>query len=332
MNTVSFPGLGIGKIVLDSDFEVFGLSIKWYAVCICIGLIFAYIFCERKCEYFGLKKDDFLDLALIGVPSGLLGARIGYILMDLKSFDTFEKMLDIRSGGLSIYGGIIAALLAVGITCMIKKINVLGVFDVAAIGILIGQILGRWGNFFNVEVFGVETNIPLRMGVGYDGLILRWVHPMFLYESLWNLIGLIIILMFLDMRKFKGEVFFWYMAWYGIGRFWMEPLRSPEFQLTTTQFGFKINQIIAALAVVGALAAWVYFRFFGRTLLALDQNTEIDEDLENEIVETKSKSYNNYEAQFAEELGDEASITEDEFVMKEVFEKIEADEGDDNNG
>ncbi len=325
MNTVSFPGLGIGSFTVDPDaFSIGSLSVKWYAILICVGLLVAFVYCERKASYFGLKNDDFLDLVLIGVPCGLIGARVGYILMDLNSFDSFMDMISIWNGGLSIYGGVIAALLAVGIACYVKKINVLGVFDVAAIGIMIGQIIGRWGNFFNIEVYGVQTNLPWRMGIGADA-IAEYVHPLFLYESLWNLIGFVLILAFLDQRKFKGEVFLWYTAWYGLGRAWMEALRDSEFQLTV--LGFKINQMIAIIALVAAVGLWIYFRFFKTNVHfesgELEKNMTLKELHKLRAEKNLKKQEERYNSQFSEELEEEAAISEDEYIMKKVFDKMD---------
>ena len=325
MNTVSFPGLGIGAFTLDSEaFSIGSISVKWYAVCICLGLILAYIYCEKKAPYFGLDSNNFLDLVLVGVPCGLVGARVGYILMDLNSFDSFGDMIAVWNGGLSIYGGVIGAFVSLAIACKVKKISLAPVFDVAAIGIMIGQILGRWGNFFNIEVYGVQTNLPWRMGVGINA-IREYVHPLFLYESLWNLIGFVIILAFLDQRKFKGEVFLWYTCWYGLGRVWMEALRNSEFQL---MFGsFKINQIIAVVAIVASLALWVYFRFF-KTSVHFDSN-ELEKNMTlKELHHLRSernyeKQAEKYQSQFETELDDASVISEDEYVMKRVFDKLD---------
>ncbi len=328
MNTVSFPGLGIGEFALNSQaFSIGGISVKWYAICICLGLILAFIYGERKAEYFGINNDDFLDLVLIGVPSGLVGARIGYILMDLDAFPDFKSMISVWNGGLSIYGGLIAAFISIAITCKIKKINMFGVFDLAASGIMIGQMLGRIGNFFNIEVYGVQTNLPWRMGIGFNG-ISQYVHPLFLYEILWNLIGFVLILAFLDQRKFKGEVFLWYSAWYGLGRAWMEGLRDAEFQLT---YGaIKINQMIAVIAVVGALAAWIFFRFV-KTSVHFDSD-EIQKNLSLKelhalrVEKNLQKQEEEYESQFAAQMDQEVIISEDEYIMKKVFDKLDETE------
>ena len=323
MNTVSFPGLGIGLFTVPSGFSIPGTGVKitFYAICICFGIVVAYLYCVRKSTYFGLKNDDFLDLVLIGVPSGMIGGRVGYILMDLGAFDSFYEMIAVWNGGMSIYGGLIAAFLALAIACKVKKISLAGVFDVAAIGIIIGQIFGRWGNFFNIEVYGVQTNLPWRMGIGAG----EFVHPLFLYESLWNLIGFVMILAFLDQRKFKGEVFLWYTAWYGAGRAWMEGLRDPEFQLTA--FGFKINQVIAVTAVLVSVGLWVYFRFF-KTSVHLD-SSEIEKGMtlkelhKLRMEKNLEKQTARYDSQFSAELDEDAGITEDEYVMKSVFDRLD---------
>lgn len=325
MNTVSFPGLGIGEFTLNPEaFSIGSISVKWYAICICLGLVLAFLYGERKAEYFGINNNDFLDLVLIGVPSGLIGARVGYILMDLDAFPTFQSMISVWNGGLSIYGGLIAAFIAIALTCKFKKINMLGVFDLAATGILIGQILGRFGNFFNIEVYGVQTNLPWRMGIGTDG-IGQYVHPLFLYEVLWNLIGFVLILAFLDQRKFKGEVFLWYTAWYGLGRAWMEGLRDTEFQLTAGDI--KINQMIAITALVLSLAVWIFFRFVKTSVhfdsSEIEKNLSLKELRKLRTEKNMEKQAAKYESQFAEELENDAGISEDEYIMKQVFDKLD---------
>lgn len=325
MNTVSFPGLGIGEFTVNPDaFSIGSFSIKWYAICICLGLILAFFYGERKAKYFGISSDDFLDLILICVPAGLIGARVGYILMDLDSFDDFKSMISVWNGGLSIYGGLIAAFLAIIITCKFKKINMFSVLDLAGSGILIGQIVGRFGNFFNIEVYGVQTNLPWRMGIGYNG-IAEYVHPLFLYEALWNLIGFVLILAFLDQRKFKGEVFLWYTGWYGLGRAWMEALRDSEFQLMAGSI--KINQMIAVSAFVLSLAVWIFFRFVKTSVHF--ESSEIEKELSIKelhklhIEQAKQREEDMYDSQFSEQLEEDAGISEEEFIIKDAFDKLD---------
>ncbi len=325
MNTVSFPGLGIGAFKIRAEaFSIGGLSVRWYALCICLGLLVAFFYCEKKAKFFEIEDNDFLDLVLWGVPAGLIGARLGYVLMDLKSFRSFKDVISVWNGGLSIYGGLITAVIVLVIACRIKKVDIRNVLDLAVLGFLIGQMIGRLGNFFNIEVYGVQTNLPWRMGIGINS-ISSFVHPLFLYEILWNLVGFVLILAFLDRRKFRGEVFLWYTAWYGCGRAFMEGLRDPEFQLMAGSV--RINQLIAAVLAAAAIALWIYFRFF-KTSVHFDageteKNMTLKELRELHKTEQFEKQNEAYEAQFESEMQEEASVTEDELSMKHIMDAIE---------
>ncbi len=270
-NTVSFPGLGIGEFTINpTAFKITeNITIQWYAIIICVGILAAYFVCDRLCPKFGIKSDDLLDALLVGLPLGFVGARVWYILGDLDQFDSFMDMISVWNGGIAIYGGIFGALVAAILVCRHKKISILSILDLAAIGFMIGQIIGRWGNFANVEVFGVQTDLPWRMGVGVD-CIAEYVHPLFLYESLWNLLGLVAIFAYLDFRKYRGELFLAYTAWYGIGRAWMENLRDAEYNLHI--FGLKINMVLAILLAVLAVGALLFIHLKKPARLAIVRN------------------------------------------------------------
>lgn len=263
-NAVSFPGFGIGEFKINPTvFSIIPgrLTIEWYALIICVGLVVTYIVCDLLSNRFDVRKDDILDVLLFGLPAGFIGARIWYILGDLESFDSFLEMVSVWNGGLAIYGGIFGGCLAGYLVCRYKKVSFLNMLDLSAIGFMVGQIIGRWGNFANVEVFGIETDLPWRMGVNImndAGVALgewSYVHPLFLYESLWNLIGLLLIFAYMDSRKFRGELFLLYTAWYGIGRAWMEPLRDTTYNLHI--FGIRINMLLAIAIAVLAIAALI---------------------------------------------------------------------------
>lgn len=258
-NTVSFPGLGIGEFTINpTAFKIAeNITIEWYAIIICVGILAAFFTCDRLAKRFDLVSDHILDVLLVSLPAGFVGARVWYILGDLQSFDSFMDMIAVWNGGLAIYGGIFGGCLAAYFVCRFKKISFLNMLDLASIGFMIGQCIGRWGNFANVEVFGVQTDLPWRMGVGVD-CIAEYVHPLFLYESLWNLLGLLFIVAYMDSRKFKGELFLMYTAWYGIGRAWMENLRDGAYNLHI--FGLRINLVLAALAAVVAIALIILIR------------------------------------------------------------------------
>ena len=273
-NTISFPGLGIGEITINPNITSIGnLSIKWYAVLICIGILVAFFYCQHKCDYFKISKDDFLDILLFALPIGFVGARIAYVLGDIESFNSFYDVIAVWTGGLAFYGVVIAAAITVICVCKFKKINFLSVLDLMGIGLLIGQIIGRLGNFFNVEVYGIETTLPWRMGVGYNG-ISEYVHPLFMYEILWNIIGLVLILGYLDLRKFKGEVFLWYVAWYGLGRGMLEPLRDTQYNLHL--FGVRINMVLAFASCAAAIILIIVFRLRSKSFITAKKVVDVN--------------------------------------------------------
>ncbi len=299
-DTVSFPGLGIGEVQLN-PVAIPQLGVEWYAIIICAGILIAVFTCERMAKRFGIKGDDVLDAVLFGLPAGIIGARLWYILGNLDEFDSLMDMVSIWNGGLAIYGGIGAAIITGYFVCRHKKISLPNLLDLVAIGFLIGQIIGRWGNFMNVEVFGSETTLPWRMGVGVGGVVNDvFVHPLFLYESLWNLIGLFAVFIYMDSRKFKGELFLMYMSWYGLGRSWMELLRNPDYIMGENVY---LNFVLACTLAVVCLAALilVYVKKPSRLMLP------------------KNAMGSNYESQFEYLNEDEFAEPIDEKSIEELY-------------
>lgn len=276
MNTVTFPGLGLEFHLNRVAFSLFGHPVYWYGIIIAAGFLLAVGFCYRKAPKFGVEPDSLIDMLLFAVPLAIIGARLYYIVCDLDRSDTFRKadgsldfaeMLRIWDGGLAIYGGVIAAALTVVVFCKIRKFKVGAYLDVGAFGLLIGQAVGRWGNFVNVEVFGYETTLPWRMGVNvWDAAkaqyIYQEVHPTFLYESLWNLVGLgILILIAKRWRKFDGQMFLTYVLWYGAGRAWIEGVRQdylPFFDLELFGAPLRTSQVLAVSSALVALGLLIY--------------------------------------------------------------------------
>ncbi len=262
-HTVTFPGLGLEFHLNRVALEVFGHPIYWYGIIIALGVLLAVAVCRRLAPRLGIEPDNTVDISLIAVPLGIVGARLYYILFYLDLFRDdrgrldFAAMVRIWDGGLAIYGGIIAAVLAGYLYCKVKKIRPAAFADLGAIGLLIGQAVGRWGNFVNAEAYGGETTLPWRMGV--DGLE---VHPTFLYESLWNVAGLVLVLLILwRWRKFDGQIFLTYVLWYGLGRAWIEGLRSDSLYLFGLRlFGapIRVSQLVAALSALAALGCLIY--------------------------------------------------------------------------
>lgn len=261
MHTISFPGLGIEPFTINSTaFTIFGIEIKWYAIIIVTGIILAFFYVYMRTRPLGLLTDDLLDIALVVVFPAIICARLYYVIFkELEvpgSYQTFLDVIDIRSGGLAIYGGIIGGAAFALLILKIKKIRLMTMFDALAPAVMIGQTLGRWGNFVNSEAYGGQTDLPWRMGVVENGEMI-YVHPTFLYESLWNLLGLLIITVFYKKRKFDGQVFFFYFAWYGLGRMFIEGMRTDSLYIGST--GIRVSQLISGVLFVVAAFLLIFF-------------------------------------------------------------------------
>ncbi len=245
---ISFPMLGDWTICPANHFTVFGHNIYWYGVIIAVGFLLAVTYAFRRCKEFGISADDLTDVLLFAVPLAIVGARAYYVIF-FGHYDNFLDMIAIWEGGLAIYGGIIAAVITVIVVCRVKKISAMAVMDVTSFGLLIGQSIGRWGNFMNREAFGYETDIFCRMGLTLNGQTM-YVHPTFLYESLWNAIGFVAlhILSKKTTRKFDGQLFLYYLGWYGLGRVWIEGLRTDSLYIGAT--GIRVSQLLAGVFVL----------------------------------------------------------------------------------
>lgn len=251
---ISFPMLGDWSVNPPYSFTVFGFEIYFYGVIIAAAFILAALFCARKAAEFGLTSDDLFDLVIWLIPACIVGARLYYVLFKLDYFIANpSKIFSVRDGGLAIYGGIIAGVITGIIWSRRKKIPVFAVGDLAAFGLLIGQAVGRWGNFINREAFGAVTDVFCRMGLTMPGQETLYVHPTFLYESLWNLAGLIIlcVLSKLGKRKYDGQFFWSYILWYGLGRAWIEGLRTDSLYIGSTDI--RVSQLLAAVSALAAL-------------------------------------------------------------------------------
>ncbi len=251
---ISFPMLGDWSVNPPYSFTVFGFEIYFYGVIIAAAFILAALFCARKAAEFGLTSDDLFDLVIWLIPACIIGARLYYVLFKLDYFIANpSKIFSVRDGGLAIYGGIIAGVITGIIWSRRKKIPVFAVGDLAAFGLLIGQAVGRWGNFINREAFGAVTDVFCRMGLTMPGQETLYVHPTFLYESLWNLAGLIIlcVLSKLGKRKYDGQFFWSYILWYGLGRAWIEGLSTDSLYIGSTDI--RVSQLLAAVSALAAL-------------------------------------------------------------------------------
>ena len=263
ISEISFPGLGIGEFSVNSVAIKLGtFEIAWYAVIITFGMLCAIAYMTYRTKKVGLKFEDVIDFALWAIPFGIIGARAYYVMTKLENFHSFADVINIRSGGLAIYGGILAGALTVFIVARVKKIPFLVIADAATPGIILAQAIGRWGNFTNGEAFGYETDWFCKMGLNnpLTGNKLMYVHPTFLYESLWNFLGFALINIFYKHRKYDGQVFLLVFAWYGLGRMFIEGLRTDS--LYTTLFGweFRTSQVLAGLILVLCGGLLVYFQ------------------------------------------------------------------------
>ena len=256
-SVISFPMFGNLSIDPPSYFTVFGMDIYLYGVMIGLGFILGILYCAKKSSRFGITEDDVYDLVIWLIPLSILGARLYYVLFRLEYYLQHpSEFFAIWNGGLAIYGGIIMGVLVVYCVCRRKKIPVAAFLDLVVFGLLIGQILGRWGNFFNREAFGGLTNAFCRMGLTAPDGTTIYVHPTFLYESLWNC-GVLILLSIIEhkgKRKYDGQLFTSYLLFYGIGRFWIEGLRSDSLYIGST--GIRVSQALSAVLVLGAI---IYF-------------------------------------------------------------------------
>ena len=283
-NLVTFPGLGLSFEISRVAFTIGGVNIYWYGVVIAVGLVLAMIFAMRHCTEFGIDGDSMVDVLVVGVVLGILSARAYYVAMAPFKYQSIREILSLRDGGLAIYGGIIGAVVFGGLACKWRKVPVLPMFDLTGMGFLIGQCLGRWGNFFNQEAFGCNTTLPWGMYSAATEAYLRGstvtvpagvtidptmpVHPTFLYESLWCLVGFVVLRLYMKKRRFNGDLALLYAIWYGAGRFWIEGLRTDSLLLVPS-LGLRASQLVAGFAVVAGIAAEIVLsrRYGGKALM-----------------------------------------------------------------
>ena len=273
---INFPNLGIYLDHVGKNISIFGFSIAYYGIVIVTGMMIAIWIAQREAKRTGQNPEQYLDLAMIGIAAGILGARIYYVIFAWDYYkDDLLSIFNIRQGGLAIYGGIIGACIAVVIYSRKKKQNFSLLMDTASMSIVFGQIMGRWGNFFNREAFGDYTNNLFAMQlpvsavraneitqkmwdhvVTVNGVEYIQVHPTFLYESLWNVSVLLFLFWFRKRKNFNGEVFLMYLIGYGLGRIWIEGLRTDQLLLPVV--GLPVSQLLSGCLVVGCtiLVVW----------------------------------------------------------------------------
>lgn len=243
INTIAFPGLGIEAFNIVKYFEVFGFRIHWYGVIIAAGILLGFLYTAKEGKKRSIDQDTLLDIVLYGLPSAIISARIYYVIFEFDQYkNNLLDVFKIWEGGIAIYGAVIGACISTLVYCKVKNISFTKIFDTCSFGLLIGQIIGRWGNFINVEAYGRETNLPWRMLIVDQSIA---VHPTFLYESLWNIGVFLFLRNYSKKQKFEGELFLIYLVGYGLGRLWIEGLRTDSLFLGP----FRISQIVAFLCV-----------------------------------------------------------------------------------
>lgn len=297
LTNIRFPNLGIELKNVPTGIDIFGFRIAFYGIVIGLGMLCGWLLAEWMAKKTGQDTELYLDFALIAIIVSVITTRLGYVLFSLDEFkDNPLEIFNLRSGGMMIYGGIFGAIMTAIIFCRVKKYPFWLLADTGCVGLITGQIIGRWGNFFNREAFGKYTDSLLAMqlnikDVSYDyrmpvvNLMEKYegrqaafdrimeirnntvlvdqaeyiqVHPTFLYESLWNLALLIFLLIYTKHKKFDGEIMLLYMAGYGLGRIWIEGLRTDQLFMWGTPI--PISQLISASLVLFAVVMMIYKR------------------------------------------------------------------------
>ncbi len=293
--TVGFPGLGIDGInISKTAFTLFGMEIRWYAIIICIGIIGAFcyfMYRGKKTEL--IEEDEILNATLFTVPIAIVGARLLYVITNLQLYSTFLDVINIRNGGLAIYGAIIFGGITMLVFSLVRKLNPLKMLDAISPAVMIGQIVGRWGNFMNGEAFGSSSGVdklPWRMTITENGFT-QIVHPTFLYESIWNVIGFVIINLIYKKKKFNGQIFLLYAGWYGIGRAFIELLRTDSLSIVGGEVEFWYQKLMFWLGItvfIVATVAYIVLRtrpqkdevaeFLGAKGIIAEENKETEQE------------------------------------------------------
>lgn len=262
---ISFPGLfGDWELNIDPVAIHIGHGIYWYGIILAFAMLAGLYLCMKQAKHYGLTEDNIMDMVLWAVPCCIIGARFYYVLFYLDLYRNTDGSLDwgamfrIWDGGLAIYGAVIAGVLVALVYTKRHKLPFFAMGDVAVMGLLLGQIIGRWANFINREAFGGETTLPWRMKLWVSQYTSIEVHPTFFYESFWNLIGLLLILFIVSKgRRFDGENTWFYFLWYGLGRFWIEGLRTDSLYLFDWTFMGEPIRVSQALSLLLAVTAAV---------------------------------------------------------------------------
>ena len=253
MNIIKFPGLNLNLEISKTAFSIGNINIYWYAILMVSAFIIALIILKIKDGKFGIKFSDIFDLSIYVIPISIISARIYYILFNLEYYiHNPYNIFDLRSGGLAIYGGIIGALITCYIFCKKRKINLLDLIDYVVPVLALGQAIGRWGNFINVEAYGEVTNLPWRMGIIEAGEYIE-VHPTFLYESLVTFTLFIVLILMSNKRKFKGQIVLIYLIVYSFARMIIEGLRTDSLMLGN----MRVSQVLSLIIFVISIGLYI---------------------------------------------------------------------------
>ncbi len=338
MVTISFPGLGIEPFTINPvAFTLFGkLEVRWYGLIITLGIILAFTYCAFRAKQEGINFDNMLDIAIFTIFFSVLGARAYYVLTSLDQYETIGEVFAIWEGGLAIYGAIIAGAITIFAVCRYKKLSVLKMLDATAPAVMIGQIIGRWGNFFNGEAYGseiLEGNFFyfLRMGLVPNvesRFQMHYFHPTFLYESVWNLVGFLLINALYKKKKFDGQVVLMYLTWYGFGRMLIEGLRTDSLYVGV----FRISQVVGFVCfVAGSILLTVNLLKSRRADLTAEAYSPTYSKISGLTEETNEETANQTEEPINEltaEAPEEASTLSEEerAAMKNRFAKLFEDD------
>ncbi len=337
---IVFPNLGGLSLDPPRGFNIGDLTIYFYGIIIALGLVLAVLYGMKRSRQFGIQQDDLLDGVLWIVPVAIISARLYYVFSAWEQYaDEPINILNIRQGGLAIYGGVIGAVIGVIVFCKIKKISLPAVLDLVALGFLIGQAIGRWGNFMNREAFGCYTDGLFAMRIsedclgnvtmtdtvraqiqqlkdmavagGYQGMI--QVHPTFLYESVWNTLGFVALHFLSKKRQYDGQIALGYVAWYGMGRAIIEGLRMDSLYWGP----FRASQLLAAVTCLIAVATLLILNLRSHKPLFVDRvNAELEDAPEEaeesgETEETETSDESEESAEESDEPEESAEESEE---------------------
>ena len=300
LTKITFPSLNL-SLDPSRSFHIGPMEIHWYGLLIAVGLLLAVVYACRRCKTFGLRDSDLIDGVLCIVPFAVICARAYYCIFQWQAYvDDPISVLYIWQGGLAIYGGVIGAAIGIVVYARIKKdkVKLTAVLDITALGFLIGQSIGRWGNFINREAFGAETTSFLRMGLlnKLTGEV-KYYHPTFLYESLWNACGFVLLHFLSKKRKYDGQIALGYVAWYGLGRAMIEGLRTDSLYWGP----IRVSQLLAAVSCVAAVAVLIFMAFKQNDPEKMFVNVVAKRNAPTELVEAEQISELSEEATEEEE-------------------------------